>query len=256
LHESTFWDFGHDLGQRHANLPRVHEGYDPARPMLDNFSTLARLTEPELSRMVKRIYGHMQVVLKRLVPLLLARNDEGFVRECLGDLHLGNLMCANGVLQAFDCIEFDPKLRCIDVWADVAFLFMDLSVRGRSDLAYSYIDGYLNSTGDYDGARLLPLLSAYRALVRAKVNTLRYEQCGDASLMEAVIANLNWVEQRQQKKVGKIIITHGLSGSGKSFWAKKLLATFPLIRLRSDVFRKSHFGLEISAKSNLPNSFK
>ena len=46
---------------------------------------------------------------------------------------------------------------------------MDCLVRARSDLAYAFVDGYLDASGDYSGAMLLGYYAAYRSTVRAKV---------------------------------------------------------------------------------------
>ena len=85
-----------------------------------------------------------------LAPLWTARRSSGRVRECHGDLHLDNLVCLDGEVAAFDCIEFDPALRCIDVLDDVAFTVMDFSARGRHDFAFRLLNGWLDRTGDHD----------------------------------------------------------------------------------------------------------
>ena len=48
-----------------------------------------------------------------------SRRRQGFVRECHGDLHLGNIIIKGGKAVPFDCIEFDPALRHIDVICDI-----------------------------------------------------------------------------------------------------------------------------------------
>src|SRR5262245_41468673 len=76
----------------------------------------------------------------------------------------------------FDCIEFNDTVRWIDVASDVAFLTMDLEDRGRPDLAYRFLNGYLEATGDYGLLVPLPFYLTYRALVRAKVAGIRFGQ--------------------------------------------------------------------------------
>ena len=95
------------------------------------------------------------------------RQADGHVREGHGDLHLGNLVRLEGVLTAFDCMEFSPALRWIDTLADAAFLTMDLHAHGRSDLAWRFLDAYLSDTGDYAALAVLRPYEIYRALVRA-----------------------------------------------------------------------------------------
>jgi aminoglycoside phosphotransferase family enzyme len=103
---------------------------------------------------------------------LLRQRTGGYVRECHGDLHLGNVVRLDGELLPFDCIEFDPALRWIDVMSDVAFLTMDLKAHGRADLAFRFLDRYLQHTGDYEGLPVLRFHEVHRALVRALVTGL------------------------------------------------------------------------------------
>src|SRR5207344_1871655 len=100
----------------------------------------------------------------------------GFVRECHGDLHLGNIALVDGLVTIFDCIEFNDAMRWSDVMADVAFLVMDLHDHGRADCASRFLNAYLEWTGDYDGLRVLRFYVAYRAMVRAKVACMRSSQ--------------------------------------------------------------------------------
>src|SRR3972149_4810334 len=75
----------------------------------------------------------------------------GRVRECHGDLHLGNIALLDGAATPFDCIEFNPALRWMDVISEMAFLVMDLEAHGRRDLAYAFLNSYLEASGDYAG---------------------------------------------------------------------------------------------------------
>jgi uncharacterized protein len=174
--------------------------------------------------------------------LLEERLTQGWTRECHGDLHLSNLVLLDGRVVAFDCLEFDPALRFIDPQNDVAFLFMDCVVRGRADLAYAFVDGYLDQTGDYQGACLLPLYAAYRSLVRAKVAALRWGQAeeGEAAAIEQrLLDHLRWAGDWLCRPPGLLLMMCGLSGSGKSFLAERLAPLLPALRLRSDVARKA-----------------
>jgi predicted kinase len=166
------------------------------------------------------------------------------VREGHGDLHLGNLIVLDsGEATAFDCIEFDPALRWIDTMADIGFATMDLQAHGRRDLAFGFLDAYLQRGGDYAGTRVLRLYEVYRALVRALVRALSpgrpavpdYLACAQA-LADAGTAP-------------RLLITYGPSGSGKSTVAAGLAAQAGAVRIRSDVERKRLFGLQALARS-------
>ena len=172
-----------------------------------------------------------------LESLWAQRRSLGRVRECHGDLHLDNLVSLGAEVAAFDCIEFDPALRWIDILDEAAFTLMDFTVRGRADLGWRFFNGWLDRTGDHEGLPALRLALVYRALVRAQVEHLRAP--GGQLAHRYARAALNWSRGGQPR----LIITHGLPGSGKTFVSQRLLEQLGAIRLRSDVERKRLFGL-------------
>jgi uncharacterized protein len=173
-----------------------------------------------------------------LAPLWTARRGSGHVRECHGDLHLDNVVRLDDEVAAFDCIEFDPALRCIDVLDDVAFTIMDFSARDRQDFAFRLLNGWLDRTGDHAALPALRFSVVYRALVRAQVELLRGAG-HDAAARRYLETALSWTKPGQ----ARLFITHGLPGSGKTFHSQRLLEREGAIRLRSDVERKRLFGL-------------
>ena len=193
----------------------------------------------------------VEAQLPALQEVFLARRQAGALREGHGDLHLANAVLIGDEATAFDCIEFDPVLRWIDVMSDVAFLTMDLKAHGRPDLAFHFLDAYLQCSGDYGGLRVLRFYEVYRALVRALVACVRSQNAGLA--LPATVAP-DYLACAQHlmgaaARTGRLLITHGLSGSGKSHIAGQLLAAAGAIRLRSDVERKRLFGLDALQRS-------
>ncbi|MGR4870466.1 AAA family ATPase [Variovorax sp. LARHSF232] len=174
----------------------------------------------------------------------LQRKRGASVRECHGDLHLANVVRLEGELLPFDCVEFDPALRWIDVMSDLAFLSMDLKAHGRADLAFRFLDIYLQHSGDYEGLPVLRFYEVYRALVRALVGCLRRQEAG-ADVAAGEPDYLACAEQIARGADGgpRLLITHGFSGAGKSTVAGQLLEAAGAIRIRSDVERKRLFGL-------------
>ncbi len=172
------------------------------------------------------------------------RRNRGFVRECHGDLHLGNIVLLGDQPVPFDGIEFDPALRWIDVMSEVAFLVMDLLYHRRPDLAYRFLNGWLDATGDHAGSAVLRFYLAYRAVVRAKVKAIRAVQ-SDHEDRRALAACRGYLAQAQECFVQRraLIITHGLPGSGKSTFALAAAGRLQAIRIRSDVERKRMFGM-------------
>jgi len=176
-------------------------------------------------------------------PLWRARRAAGHARECHGDLHLGNLLELDGEIAAFDCVEFDPDLRCIDVVEDVAFTVMDLVAHGRPALAWRFLDAWLERTGEYEGVTGLRLCLVYRALVRATAHQLR----APGGAMARHYARLALAFSRGAS--AHLFITHGLPGSGKTHVSQQLLQEVGAIRIRSDVERKRLHGLPALADS-------
>ena len=182
------------------------------------------------------------------------RLAQGFVRECHGDLHLGNIVLIDNQPIPFDGIEFNPALRWIDVMSEVAFTAMDLQYHRRADLASRFLNAYLEVTGDYAGIPLLRFYIAYRAMVRAKVSAIRVAQTGlsrhdTTEAWADCHGYLGLAADSLAHKQAALIITHGLPGSGKTTFAQIALERLQAIRLRSDVERKRLFGIAPLANS-------
>ena len=219
------------------------------RVTLDNFPEVRRL--PESAAWIDELriletwvdashaHGRRQIGLRR---------ERGWVRECHGDLHCGNVVRWAGRMTPFDGIEFDPALRFIDVVNDLAFLTMDLSSRGRDDLRHAVLQGWCEQLGDFDGLSLMPYFEVYRALVRAKVASLRAMQeppgtPSRAADCAAAASYLAWARRRTRRAPPVLLLTCGLSGSGKTWLARSLATALPALHLRSDVERKRLAGL-------------
>ena len=104
---------------------------------------------------------------------LKRRAANGWLRDVHGDLHTEHVCFAPEGIQIFDCIEFEPKFRQCDLASEIAFLLMDIEVRGGDSLIAPFLQRYRESIDDAEGDELLPFWKCYRALVRAKVYALR-----------------------------------------------------------------------------------
>jgi aminoglycoside phosphotransferase family enzyme/predicted kinase len=250
--------FGHELAARHAALPRLtgtasEVGPRIVEPVQDNFAEIAATDlQATHDTLLTRTRELSDALAQHLLPLLEERMQNGYVRECHGDLHLSNLVLIAGEVRAFDCLEFNPNLRWIDTLSDVAFLFMDCHERARTDLAYAFLNGYLDASGDYRGAELLGYFAAYRSVVRAKVAALRWEQEPTADTEGHFVQHMEWARTSLERPRGKLILMCGLSGTGKSHVAERLVPLLPAIRLRSDVARKALAGLTTLAHTASP----
>ena len=191
-----------------------------------------------------------------LAPVFRQRLQSGRVRECHGDLHLANLVLIDGQPQLFDAIEFNPALRWIDCVADIAFLAMDLEARGRADLAWRFLNAWLEHQGDYAGLQVLPYYRVYRALVRARVAGMRLTQVegrvgGDehAASLRELQRYLALALRFTAPPAVELWLAHGFSGAGKSTQSQALIAERGVVRVRADVERKRLFGLAPQASS-------
>lgn len=187
------------------------------------------------------------------------RRRSGFVRECHGDLHLGNLFLRDdGSIALFDGIEFSEDLRWIDVASEIAFVTMDLEDRSRPDFARRLLNSYLEWTGDYALLPVLRFYQVYRATVRAKVARLRMDQPALKSsdciqMMQELRGYLTLAERYTRHGRPVLLLTCGLSGSGKSTVSQEVVEHLGAVRVRSDVERKRLYGLgpRESSSSNL-----
>ena len=224
-------------------------------PALQNFEQMLPLARAhaELALLARmRDWSMREHAL--LASVFEERKRDGWVRECHGDLHLGNIALLEGRPTPFDAIEFNPELRWTDVINDIAFLTMDLFDHALPRLAHRFLNTYLETTGDYAGVRVLRYYLVYRAMVRAKVSCLRAHQTGIAASRQSgvereVRRHLRLAERLAASAQPALAIMHGPSGSGKTTIARELAASLGAVRLRSDLERKRLHGLQASERS-------
>jgi len=207
------------------------------------------IIEPSLCRALAE--GSFREV-DRQADRLERRRASGFVRQCHGDLHLGNIVLLDGRPTLFDAVEFNDELSCIDVFYDLSFLLMDLWRRQLHPQANLILNRYVAATADVEGLALLPLFLSCRAAVRAKTSVTALRSQGDgpqrAELQASAHEYLALSLQCLSAEPAMLVAIGGFSGSGKSTLAAALapeLGGVPgAIVLRSDVTRKRLAGVE------------
>ncbi|WP_252274576.1 AAA family ATPase [Pseudomonas subflava] len=227
----------HPLCLPRAIVAPMRQNFEQIRPLLSDAADL---------RQLEALEGWMEASIARLEPLLARRAANGAIRECHGDIHLGNATLLDGQVVLFDCIEFNEEFRLIDVALDVAFLAMDLEDRGLKALSRRFVSAWLERTGDYDALELLNLYKAHRALVRAKVALFSLAHQSDAVQKAATLRQYrnyaNLAESYSAIPTPFLAIASGVSAVGKSHVALRLVEALGAIRVRSDVERKRLFG--------------
>ncbi len=255
------------LAEIHASAPDQPEHSNLGSPetvnsvMMQNFDQirpyLQRPSDGLLLAQLVRVQQATATELNRYWPLLTARHQQGHIRECHADLHLGNIALFDGRACPFDCIEFNPRYRWIDPLNDLAFLLMDLQLHDYQPLANRLLNLYLEKSlekslgqnlepgHDYAALPLLPLYQAYRAMVRAKVAMLTSgdsEQPLSDANRQLLGGYLDLAEQLLTPKTARLVMMQGVSGSGKSWLSHQLIghpdSCQPWIRLRSDLIRQ------------------
>ncbi|MGE3921251.1 MAG: AAA family ATPase, partial [Gammaproteobacteria bacterium] len=232
-----------------GTVEQVHEpviqNFDQIRPLLHSKDGLIKIDQ---------LQTWAQSQWEKWHDVLINRKNEGFIRACHGDIHLGNIALINDIPVIFDCIEFNEPFRWTDTMADIAFLLMDLRDQKQFEFENLLLNNYLEITGDYEGLNILPYYCAYRAMVRAKVNLFQYQ---DKNLDEAKKTE-TWnrfqkyialAENYMKQSEPFLIITHGLAATGKTTAAKKVALQTGAIQIRSDIERKRLAGLERHAKT-------
>lgn len=250
LSSADMYELAEMLATRHRGAPVVaaeHRETTVIRAIdliRENFGPLAEVIDRSTWEQLHRWTLEQ---IERLEPFFRQRFDDGFFRDCHGDLHLGNLVRLPEGITTFDCIEFSDELRHIDVMADIAFLIMDLAYRGDRRLAYIFLNRYLEIGGDYSGMRMLNLYYTYRCLVRAKISVIRSQEVTDpGERRKEIEVARRYCELARLATVGRqpvLMAMCGLSGSGKTWVSEQLMSALPAIRVRSDIERKRKFGI-------------
>jgi len=267
-----------------AAIARIHARLDaasPAGPFGSPAGVFAiaeinlnqlRTCRPDTSHRIDALQAWLKHQLLEERPAgtraaMLARLAAGKVRECHGDLHLANIVFSHDELTPFDSIEFNPALRWIDVASDIAFLGMDLESRGRPDLAAHATNAWIETSNDHGATAVLPLYKVARALVRAAVAAVRGSQVNQptaagsqpsihhpaaspaaASPQADTDRYLALAEHLMHVPKPQLIVTSGVSGSGKTTVTTELIGGLGAVRLRSDVERKRLAGLAATAR--------
>jgi aminoglycoside phosphotransferase family enzyme len=140
-----------------------------------------RLLGKEAEDRVEKAVMNSDDFLDTHQDLLQERVDEKMIRDGHGDLHSGNIFIDEEPI-IFDCIEFNPSFRRIDILDEIAFFCMDLEAHNEEELASHFLKIYNQANPvmrDRSEEALFEYYKAYRANVRAKVTAIRASQEDD-----------------------------------------------------------------------------
>ena len=228
----------HDTADRVAIEPEHYAGI-VEKQWRENLADLAvyidQLIDAENFRAVEKFGADF---IEQHAELLQRRAAEGWIRDVHGDLHTEHICFAPEGIQIFDCIEFKPQFRRCDLAAEIAFLAMDVEVRGGSSLVAPFLTRYAELLDDGELMQLLPFWKCQRALVRGKVYALRGPDGFAAAVKYLRYATrLSWAPLQPF-----VVMICGLTGSGKSTLARQLSERTGAAVMNSDVIRKAIAG--------------
>lgn len=164
------------------------------------------------------------------------RIASGRIRDGHGDLQADDIFVLDDGPRILDCIEFSDELRRGDVLNDVAFLAMDLERLGAHQLAAQLLTWHREYSADTWPDSLAHHYIAYRAVVRAKVNSIRHEQ-GNEHAAESARTLLELAHEHLDRARVQLVLVGGLPGTGKSTLASALADRLPFVVLRTDELR-------------------
>jgi hypothetical protein len=211
-------------------------GADALNTVIDqNVEDMAHLTHILAPERVASLTATTRAAHNRQAALLDGRRDNGFVRRC------------------------HEAIATVDVVYDLAFLLMDLEVRGLRPLANRAMGRYFGRTGGTDALAALSLMLSLRAAVRAKVSAMAADGEEDPDRKQAAAATANTFLDAAQRflrppPTPRLVAVGGLSGAGKTTLGGRLA---PLsepapgaLHVRSDVIRKRLAG--VAPEDRLP----
>jgi uncharacterized protein len=241
------------IAPKNSRFGLPHEVHAPTQQNFEQIISL--LKNPSDIEQIQKLKIWANKQFTKYQKLFGQRKEQGFIRDCHGDLHLANIIFYHNKLILFDRLEFNEDLRWTDVIADLAFLAMDLSGKNQVKLAHQLINVYLQFTGDYKGLNLLAYYLSYRAVVRAKIALFRLNQKDLNDKEKLDIRNdyynfINLAESYTQPNKPCLIIMYGFAGSGKSTIAKKIVFECGGIQISSDIIRKQLFNIPLYENSH------
>lgn len=195
-------------------------------------------------------FDHVRAYVDRFLDeqgvLIEERADTGRVRDGHGDLRADSVVFApEGSVCVMDCIEFNERLRCGDIASDVAFLAMDLEFRGYRREADEFVSLYIEeSDNDETLPAMMNFYRVYRAYVRGKVDSMQIEEpeISAAQRSEAAVRAVRYFELAEKYALASLpqvlVMTVGLSGTGKSFIARALAGRADAVLLSADLIRR------------------
>jgi hypothetical protein len=236
-----------------ARTSEVISGYGGLNIVLINTEENFAQTQKYLGISIRQeqyrdIRDYTDGFVSRNASLFQRRVEQGRIRDCHGDLHSAHICFTDGIC-IYDCIEFNDRFRYSDVASEVAFLAMDLDFYGCPHLSQSFVQVYVERSGDGELLELLDFYKCYRAYVRGKVESFKLDDphISAEEKSKVLSAAQRYFALAHSYVLGSLapvlLITVGLVGTGKTTLARNLAQKMGLEVISSDVVRKRLAGI-------------
>jgi len=247
----------HATAGRGPEIERYGAPDSVAYPVRQNFEQTEKYIGINISQeRYARLREYSERFLRDHAALFAARVADHRIVDGHGDLHLRNMCLHDGRVVIFDCVEFNQAFRAGDVMNDIAFLTMDMDARGLPALGNDFLNEYLERTQDYAGLALLDFYQIYRAYVRGKVTSFLMDATPEPARRETARHEaedyFRLAERYLAPRAPGLLITCGLSGSGKTTAARQAAAALGGISVRSDAVRKHLAGIPLDEDASAP----
>jgi len=232
-------------------LSRFHESAERSGPV-ETQGTLAAVNARwesninELQQFVGTVVDRLRLAsVERLAAQFTAGRERlfaGRVRDKRivdghGDLLADDIFCLPDGPEMLDCLEFDDNLRYVDTIDDAAFLAMDLEFLGRKDLGECFLDHYCRLAADPAPRSLKDFYIAYRALVRAKTDCVRFAQ-GHHEAGTDASRHLDIALEHLRACTVRLALVGGGPGTGKTTLAHALAERVGAAVISTDEVRR------------------
>lgn len=218
-------------------------------------------TEAFVDRIIPRasyeaIQYYTNWFLDHQARLLNFRRVSRRILDCHGDLRLEHIHLAGDEVCIYDCIEFNDRLRYIDVASDTAFLAMDFDFHGRMDLGKYFVRRTCEALNDTDLLHVIDFYKCYRAYVKGKVEAIRSEEEEipvEQQQKSRSVASRYFQLALRYSLFGSnpaVIVVMGRVGTGKTTIATLLSGIIGWDVLSSDLIRKEMAGVSLYERSD------
>ena len=175
------------------------------------------------------------------------------IRDCHGDLHLDHVHLTPEATTIFDCIEFNDRLRFIDIANDLAFLAMDFDFEGKRELGRLFLENAAREFGDTGLQEVADFYKCYRAFVRGKVETFEMTSTEPSMAAEHAKRAARYFRLALRYAVsgseGLVLVIMGRVATGKSTVAKQLGDELGWPVFSSDRIRKTLAGVPLTERT-------